>query len=734
MSRLKKSLLVCLTTILSFAFLISPFNGTTKKQVSAATNDTSIIDKNLLNYVTISVAGKTIEPENVKTIDTNEDNVLDTSYIIANNSATINFEPLKYNYYITLSNSDNFILEEKPLTFTLDKDGKAGTFEHNEKTYNYAISTDDEVSITGGTTTTAIKNNGLVKYNKDTGVLTIYSSYTLKGKAGNSSLSFRTEAAESAKTYTINFERPIVNMHTNKVTLFTCTGLDIGNTPVTTPTLEDELSYENVKLKFTNNNYTETNPLYFDINHNGFIYTFTLFSKEINGTEYLFVEYYDEQKEDNKQSLATKLNSNGDVTTEVFKMNGDTFNMFSIDFNKTGRYEISVYDSSYLLLKDEEDNSITQKSVSSNETSNYNFYYESFYIKNNDSTAFDNAYVIMQSYDDDGNYIDYIVSEARERRTDTNGSTSIVTPTPTLNTSVQIRVKNLLYYFENDEVLKNLNLTEESDDLQVVEFIKTTLAGSTNLPVSTYYTISELKELLEKDPDFTINCSDDAFYEVIIKKFEKTSDSYRITHTHTYQFTIVKQPKISFTVFSVDENNNPIIENGEAKKTIHEATVPFVKDSKNYKINITSSMDMSTFWDLHPDTITTSLNKTYLNEYTIDYAMQSVKMEEVTLDDNDENADYLNIRFYGIGEIKVTVSVNSATTTYTVKSGQMLTFQNYGTYSIAIEDSMGTVGTAVFPFEKPVSTSAIIMIVLVGIIAVAIVLFIIASRGKVKTR
>lgn len=758
MSRLKKSLLFCLSFMLAFSFIIAPFKGIKQNETIAAENNIQVIDNNLLNYVTISMLGKTIEPENVKTVDTDNDNVLDTSYIISNYSTTLTFEPLKYNYYITYSKSSNFIVDPTLFkTFKLDKDKKFGTFECDNITYDYTISDTGEVSITGSGISSPIKNNSLVTYNKDSGDLTINSSIAVDGSAESSSLSFKISDQENANVYTINFEKPIVNFTLDqKVTQFTCTGLDIGDKPVTTPTIEDELSYENVKLTFTNNNYTETNPLYFDINHNGFIYTFTLYSKLVNEIEYLFVEYYDEQNSDNAKSLATIIGETPEKSTYVRKSIDNAFNMFSIDFKKTGRYEISVYDSSYLLLKDDEDNNINKKSKNVTTSSNYNFYSESFYIKNNNSTAFDNAYVIMQSYDNNGDYINYIASEPTISNSESdykkdestneskdNSSSSIVSPTPTLNTNVQIRVKNLLYYFENDEVIGNLD-DEIDEDLQVIEFIKTTLAGSTNIPVSTFYSISQLKELLNKDPDFTINCTEDAFYKVIIRQFQKISDggeepktSYKITATRTYQFAIVKQPKISFTVFSVTSKNDPIYENGKPKTSIYEATVPYTTVTEKYKINISSSMEIIVSSNSHPSGFSSEppiLKKTYLNEYTINYAMQAVSMEEFSYKDEDERSDYLNIQFFGVGTITVRVTVNSTTTTQTINSGDILTFTEYGTYSIAIEDSMGTVGTKVFDFKKPVSTSTVILVVLIAVIAVAVVLFIIASRTKIRTR
>ena len=125
------------------------------------------------------------------------------------------------------------------------------------------------------------------------------------------------------------------------------------------------------------------------------------------------------------------------------------------------------------------------------------------------------------------------------------------------------------------------------------------------------------------------------------------------------------------------------------------------------------------------------------NEYFVDFAMQAVSIEQVEVSDPNDAKKKLNVlglKFMGVGDINVTVTINSITTNHTVKSGETLVFETFGTYSVHIEDSMGTTGTGVFKLKKAVSMSAIILIVLVGIIVLAVVLFILSARGKLKTR
>lgn len=725
MKKFKRSSLFFMSFVLALTFLIAPFP---KKQnlASSAPGDTNleVIDETVLNYVNISIDGQSLTQNEIKNIDSNNDGVFDASYIYANRTVTLNFDPLNFSYK-AIFDSTYFYKTTRNITITkLASDPEFPlTFTENEVVYRYEIDVNNEVSITNSSTTTRLSNSEFIAYDpaldtETTRTFTLTTSYTLKADAPNTNFTFTprnsSENSNGALQYMINFERPISNFKTNPVTLFTCLGLDIGNTPYTNTQIEKELSYENIKFQITNNNYTESNPLYFDINHNGFIYTFKLFCKTIGSDELLFVDYYDNQRSNNGQSLATKLDEHGEIITDdvspVFKYYGATteFNTFSIDFNKTGRYEISVYDETHLLnLKDK------------------NFYTTSFYIKTSDganvNSAFENAYAIMQNYDDEGNFTDYIVS----------GSTQ--------NSNVQITLKNLSYYFENDAIIKDL-LKEQADHLTAVEFIETTLTGALNIPVSTYYSVSEIKEALTESLDFKLNCENDSFYEVYIYQYKKNADgTFSVKNKTTYNFTIVKQPKISFKVYKVDENNDPIPIPGTNKFETEpkEADIPYQITPVEYRLNINAKMEFATFFKNPSATKTRVLDKTYLNVYTINYAMQQVKIEKVDIYDEGSTDTILNvlgIEFSGVGDITVKVTVNSITTEYTVQSGERLIFENYGVYTVSIQDTMGTTATAEFSWLKPTSVSAIILIVLVGVIVLAVVLFIIASRGKVSTR
>jgi len=723
MKKSKRTLLFFMSFVLALSFLFAPFPQKQKIASSAPSdNNLHIVDESLSNYVTISTDGQTLTKDEIKNVDSDLDGELDTSYVFSNRTVTMTFEPLTYSYNATFDSS-YFYKTTREITVTkLASDPEFPLiFTDGENEYSYLIDGANNVTITNIQTTRTFRDSDFFTYNpsndtETTRTFTVVTAYTLTAEAPNTSFTFiasnSSDNPSKVNSRTINFERTVADFKTEYVTLFTCLGLDVGNTPYTTPEIEKELSYENIKLQITNNDYSETNPLYFDINYNGFAYTFKLFSKLVGADELLFVEYYDNQRSSNNQSLATKLSEDGTVITPIYKYYGPVdnkeFNTFSIDFKKTGRYEIAFYDETYLLnLKD------------------YNYFTTSFYIKSSEG-AFENAYAIMQNYDDEGNFSDYIVSGSYQ------------------NANVQITIKNLLFYFENDEFIKTLT-PEEEDVVPVVELIEAKLTGSLNIPTSTPYTVSELRELLAETPDLKINCENDSFYKIVIHKFKRNDDGSvpskvdnSIANT-SYQFTIVKQPKISFKVTKVDENNDPIPIPGtkEFETEPKEADIPYALTPVDYKLNINSNMEFSTFFKNPSTTRTTILDKTYLNEYTINYAMQLVKIERIPIYEEGSNDTVLNVlgvQFFGVGDINVKVTVGAITSEYTVQTGETLIFENYGVYKFTITDTMNTTTSAEYSWLKPTSVSAIILIGLVGIIVLAVVLFVISARGKVATR
>lgn len=754
--------------VLAFTFLICSFPSKTKKTHAAdeSIKLTQTIDGTVFNYVTLSIAGKTLTLDNIKSVDTDGDGKIDTSYIITKDTITLTFKPLEYNYKTDFDDScfiKSTTIKSDPIEKNPDTGNFPTTFTVNGEKYNYQITEETgKFSISKQGKNYSIGQSDFITLNTiddSTREFEFTTSYTLSSDSGDKSFLFNANQSNSATVtsyYSLNFLRPVLDFERYDVALFTGNGLDIGNNDYTTGVPQRELSYEKMTLEFQNNNYTEFNPLYCNINHNGFTYTFMLYSKKIGSYEYLFVEYYDEQRQgqgkNHDESLATQLETLEDDTVSVkkpiYKYIDDTteFNKFSINFNTTGRYEIEIYDSTYLLLKNQP---IIQKTEITNEKGeketvteiiepedneiNYNYFNTSFYIKAEETgadSAYENVYAIMQSYETitdeetnvtTTNFLDYIVSNS------------------TQNNNVQVTIKNLNYYLSNDTFIQSQS-NEALDDLVIVECTKATLSGSTNVPVPTYFKANELKTLFASQQSnekvLTINCEDDAIYEIVIYKYNYNENTQTIEKKQNkYQFTIVKNPRTFFRVTNVDEFNDPTEIDGETS-TPHYADTPYETKPETYKINIDANITLGfKFTNSVGDEFKQqTLYKTYLNEYTINYAMQQVKIDRVEFADNSDDKGKLGIAFYGVGTIDVTIVVNSVTSTYKVKSGTTLVFDTYGTYDVSIKDSMGTVGTAVINYKKPTNISSIIMIVLVGVIALAVVLFIVSSRGRMKTR
>lgn len=709
MKYIKKLCYVCLFVFMLtfFANIVFPAKNNIKSSFAETLNNS------VFQYISISKDGQKLSSENFKTID-NE------TYIISNGSISVNLNPLAYNYDFSDGiNQSFYFLDTKTTTITATENETTQEYEYPQSfefknvTYYYRVDQSNNVlriykeNPSEKPTVTPIvnsKDSTVISFsdNEETHERTFYFtlSITLKPSASDNSLSFALRSS-SVRHYTLNFMRPIVKFANaeNPIVEFNCSGLDAGTFDQDN-TITPELSYTNVKINFLNNNYTEGNPLYFDINYNGFVYNFELYSKLIDGTELLFVNYKDSENADNNEYLATAMISDGtnlvvDSFNKILKMNGENFNIFSLVFDKTGRYEISFYDSTYVYGLSEP-----------------NYYSSSFYIKDETMSAFDNIYIIAQTYDEDNNPIEYIVS------------------TSTLNYSVKATIKNLTNLGYSGGNAINLE-----DILEKVEVKKTTFGGSSNIPTKTNYSATEILAKLNSNNDYELFFDEDAYYQITI--YQKNS-----TNTIYYDFTIIKHAKTTFSIPLTDSNGQPILDsNGNQKIDTYEAKVPYKTEIINYSKNILSAMNIKTYFSINSVAVREKhLDKTFTNKYTISYGMQQVLIEQYEPEKDDDDKDKtvtLNIRIKGVGELRVYVTLDGKTTEYALNSEKgldTLEFTDYGTYTIRVVDSMGTESTKLFTLKKSLNFSAIALIILSSIVVGAVVLFILISRTKVKTR
>lgn len=705
----KKFLMMSLFALLSVCLISSV---PSKKQASAA-----VLNETVFDYVSISKHGQTLTLENFKTIN-------DTTYIITNNSLTINLKPLEINYSIAVEtlNNPNFVPQVTDINLILDEETEQypDNFVIGESTYYYRINdlTNDlsiylespsaKPSVTPIVSTSGSYGSNVIYFqdNADTKVRTIYivNSYTLISNATNTTFSFRVRTGNvSSRSYDLNFLKPVVQFANaeNPIVNFTCNGLDAGNSAYSDTTIRREQSYNSVSIDFLNNDYTEENPLYFKINYNGFTYDFEFYSKMYNEENLLFVNYLDNVRDANNKFLATGLVKDSsdqyvlDTTDKVYAyMNENQLNQFTLEFSKTGRYEIEIYDSTYVYGVE-----------------NANYYSTSFYIRDVNKSAFDNIYIIAQTQDDQANDIEYIVS------------------TSTLNHNVKATIKNLtnLGTDAGGQPIKLENVLEK------IVVTKTIFVGGENVHTYETYTPADILKLVVNG-DLTFTYSEDAIYQIeIFKKDNPNAYKY-------YEFTIVKLTKVTFSVPILNEDGEATKDaNGKTLLRNDSASTAYLTDVHNYEMNILSTMDLSIKFSVSVSTFDETLKKTYVNKYSISYGVEQVSIEEYepVVEEGEEVVDALDIVCYGVGDLTITVHCNGKETVYTLNSEKKkntLSFTEYGTYTIKIVDSMGTTETYVFEFEKKLNMSAIILIVLSSIIVLVVVLFILKARSKLATR
>lgn len=689
MKSLKKLLLFCFL----FAVIFAGLNLQNFSQASAVDNPP--LETDIFDYVTITQSGQILNNSNVK-ISEDEHEIT----IYANESATITFNPFERNYTISsLSDTMNFVDRQNTIIIEkTDPDTYPDTFEYKGYTYYFRISTQNVLSVyknnpavAGTTTTMSTANSDLVSFVEDDSKITITytESYTLLSSASDSRFIFTVGNLSTIRQ--INFIRPIINFSNSANTVVefnTFEQMDGGEYYPPTSTIQSEQIFNKIQINFINNNYTENNPLYFDINYNGFTYSLMLYSKEYNSTNYLYVNYFDENNNENNYYVATPLilDENNELVPDTRYGIDASRNLFSFIFENTGRYSFEVYDSTYIYgMK------------------NSNYYQTSFYIVDEESSDFENIYMIAQTTEDDGTEIEYIVS------------------TSTLNNNVKLSIKNLT------AIGSNTSLDKVIDHVEVIQAL---FGGSGNIPIPTSYSVEEILDMIDENGDVVFEFNEDAYYQVYIYPYVEEGQEQYSPEPKLYEFTLIKQAKTTFTIGDYT----------------HEATIPYHTEIIDYTFNINSPMEFKVKFSSQQAEVDETINKTYVNRYEIMYGMEDALIQKIeaqpsTGEDDEEEApaptDSLTVQFFGVGALKVTVTFNNQTTVYDLNSEEgnnTLTFTEYGTYTFELVDSMGTTRTAMFTLEKKLNTSAIVLIVLSCVIVAAVVIFVLVARSRIKTR
>ncbi|MBQ8425845.1 MAG: hypothetical protein IJX17_07530 [Clostridia bacterium] len=756
MKTLKKLLLF---SIMIFA-VFTIFNSYSPKL--EIKNSNAALQDIILEYMPITYRGHLLTADQIK-VDEEDKN---KAYVLANDTITIGLHSLKRPYILygsdnnsntndpnnninpdLLYNYDSFIVHTTDIFIDADiyttDDTSLKTFKYAGETYYFQIveyTTGD--SSNSGSNNNPIKhkylaiydevpysysasalvtsqNSDLLSYDVTEEGMTIHiiDSYTLAASDDKSPVEFKIKIGD--ENYSINFLKTIVRFANAENPIVSFDTFD--NKPDNW--LQKEQTFSKLNLTFLTELYefSEDNALYFNINYNGFLYEFTLYSKpdesvkepeiinpdtenpdtenpEIDISQpkekFLFVTYVDKvklnqattttEKNEAIYELASKTRTKINPVTEeeyIEYTNKVASNSpFELSFYYRGRYEIEIFDDTYKYGFE-----------------NPNYYKTSFYIKENstDTTSlFNNIYIISQSIDEENKPIEYIVDSS------------------TQNHNVTTTIKNLSNFGRDD-----VSLTDIVSKV-IVSYVKLGVAG--NDPIETVYTSAEILEnnMIDENGDLNFSFEIDAFYQIQVVNLSETK-------TITYSFSIIKQSKTALKNYKIE--------------------TPFKTEVKDFSEIIESSdpIRFTTIYKLYeakneipagtPYEVSKKLDISYLNEYTISYAMEKVELSFET----DEKNLVLTITCLGIGDITVEVASESEVTTYILnseKEDSTINISEYGFYTVTLIDSMGTSTVGTYDFAKKMNTSTLILIGVSAFVAVAIGLFILSVRGKVKTR
>ena len=673
MKLLKKSLFLSIFVLLT-ALSLAVFCGANNKETASA----ALQNHNFMKYMKISSATELSDNNVIKNGN------YDYS-IISNN--TISILPNLFEYRFDFSNTDfsnfnvsyseKFILEENEGNLEITFNGVA-------KTYYYKI-VSNKLSIHNSIISSAkikdIENDYKygIAYNSRTREMSYIKTITYTFNSPEETLNLKILDG-TTYSFSFNFLKPITKFtdQDEPIVKFNCFGQDAGNNPSGyNPTwLPSERIYKNVTIKFFKN-YTEKNPLFFNINLNGFTYYYKIFIKD----NILNLVYQD------ANDTVTK-------TYNIFENQLSEENTFDIKFSEIGRYQLEFYDLTYNPNISKEENY----------RNSANYYSTSFYIYDNTKT-FENIYLVAESYID-GVSNGFIVSNSSQ--------------TATLNNDIRATFKNL--YFLSETNIKKVKIT----------VTKTLFTGSVSSTTTeyTYENNAFMAECYDNKKDFYVDLTDDARYKINVY-FDNN-----INPIITTSYEVVKLPK---TLFQVGNEGDPYydryVEEKPFTKTEKSYEVPLSSQTSlniSYKnINgdtVVESKENSTF------------RKTYINKFKIFFGISQInigKYKRIIKQGSEESvATTLDIRIDAVGSVTVTVTYNGERTTYqfSEKENKVLSFSNYGTYKIHVVDEMGTTKTATFSYEKSLNTSALLLIALSSILVLGIVIFILRSRSKLATR
>ena len=496
MIKIKKLLFAfCLCFALCLASTALFSASTNSARAETITNSHQLTESILTNYVTISSFGKILTIDNFKTIE-------GSSYIYSKENISVNINnPFSNSFYsFTLSDTDCFYLYYTEIELSYQNEGAQipATATINGTTYEfeYVINlSSNQVTIILNNTNIIVNGSSsdFLKFDYENHKLLCLTSITWKAESNDSSMSFTVmtygKYGQEYNEYIICFCKPISILDGDDFIKYNCFGFDAGDSEsgYTYSILPTEKIYNKVEVEFFKN-YTITNPLYFDVDYNGFVFNFVLYTENSKLVVNYLTNYNNTKQDADIENIATEYEDIDGILS--------TTNTYKLVFQKLGRYEITFYDSSYLLSTDPLMSNCLKTS---------------FYIIENTDYAYKNIFCLFQSYSNETDH-QYIVSVS-------TSSTNY----PILNTNVELIVRNL------DK------LSDAEKDKFELQITKTEYTGTEQNNEEFLYTA----QMLLNDYNCELFYENDSYYEVVLK--------YDGVVFKTYKFEIIKKVKASFS-------------------------------------------------------------------------------------------------------------------------------------------------------------------------------------------
>jgi hypothetical protein len=340
-------------------------------------------------------------------------------------------------------------------------------------------------------------------------------------------------------------------------------------------------------------------------------------------------------------------------------------------FSIAGQYSITIYD---------------KTSITSSPWANSVQY--SFVIqKDQQTSAAQNVYVVA---------------------TDTSGQT--MANGQTVNDVVQVNFYNL-----SDKSVVNSIVVERAQDV---------ISGGHNIYETELFDSYNWAQDIEAN---TFLFSEDGKYNIYVKY-----DPRKINPSSTTEATIIYSISFNISTEIKRSYNSLEVSLDSADTTL----VPYANTI--YSINCTETLnsEYSAFEEvdsLSGDTKT--LTNSYTNTYVVLLARNHVSIDGI--EDSGSSSDTVNLVVHGVGDITVSVSRNGNTTTYTLKDGNTIptdATSEVGSYTIHIQDQMGSYTTKSFKITRSLNGATIALIV-IGIVALVLFAFVIIKwRTRLQVR